>query len=227
MSVRSKDRTSYLTDLAFLLQAGLSLVLFAASIATTWVAGIYATENASNPVADIILSNTPVFNLSGVFILGTIVFVAFVIGILTIDPKRVPFTLLSLALFFFVRSAFVTFTHLGPFPERDLVDGAIASRFIVGSDFFFSGHTGGPFLLALLFWRERVLRTIFLGTSILFGIVVLLAHLHYTIDVAAAFFITYSIFRMAEFLFPSAHYLFYKGLNKNIEYPQRVDKSTA
>lgn len=218
MSIRTKRHSTYLTDRAFLLSAGLSIALFAVSVAATWVTGTYATENASNHVTDIILSNTPVFNLSGVFVWGTVVFVAFIIGILTLDPKRLPFTLLSLALFFFIRSAFITFTHLGPFPERDLVDGVIASRFALGGDFFFSGHTGAPFLLALIFWRERTLRTIFLCTSVFFGIVVLLAHLHYTIDVAAAFFITYSIFSMAEVLFPSARRLFYEGLPSHREH---------
>lgn len=205
-------RRRYYTDRAFVFSAVLAGTLFLGSMVATWIAGTYATTHASNHVADIILSNTPVFNLSGVFIWGAVLLTAFVAVLLTIDPKRIPFTLLSLALFFFIRAAFITFTHLGPFPERDVTDSVIATRFLFGSDSFFSGHTGAPFLLALLFWHKSALRYVFLAVSIMFGVVVLLAHLHYTIDVASAFFITYSIFHLAEVFFPNARRLFHEGL---------------
>ena len=51
-------------------------------------------------------------------------------------------------------------------------------------------------IMALIFWRDRVLRGIFLASSVVFGTVVLLAHPQYTIDVAAAFFIAHSVFRI-------------------------------
>jgi membrane-associated phospholipid phosphatase len=71
----------------------------------------------------------------------------------------------------------------------------------MGDDLFFSGHAGLPFLLALIFWDDVLLRTIFLGFSVLFSIVVLLGHLHYSIDVASAFFITFTIFVIAKKFF--------------------------
>jgi len=58
-----------------------------------------------------------------------------------------------------------------------------------------------PFLLALMFWNNKVLRYVFLGFSILFAVVVLLGHLHYSIDVLSAFFITYTIFDICKFIF--------------------------
>ncbi len=38
----------------------------------------------------------------------------------------------------------------------------------------------------------------FLDFSIVFAVVVLLGHLHYSIDVASAYFITFSIFSLAK-----------------------------
>ena len=45
-------------------------------------------------------------------------------------------------------------------------------------------------------------RTISLVASLVFGTAVLLGHLHYSIDVFSAFFITYAIFHLAIWLFP-------------------------
>jgi membrane-associated phospholipid phosphatase len=91
---------------------------------------------------------------------------------------------------------------LGPILGHSFIDGnELMSTFNVGSDFFFSGHTGLPFLIALIFWDNRLIRYISLSASILFGVSVLLGHLHYSIDVFAAFFITYSIFAIARRFF--------------------------
>jgi membrane-associated phospholipid phosphatase len=55
--------------------------------------------------------------------------------------------------------------------------------------------------MALILWDNRLLRYIFLCASVVFGVVVLLGHLHYSIDVFAAFFITYGIYQIATKLF--------------------------
>ena len=54
-----------------------------------------------------------------------------------------------------------------------------------GADLFFSGHTGMPFLLALIFWDWRRVRYMFLFISVACAIIVL-AGLHYSIDVCSA-----------------------------------------
>ena len=181
------------------------------SLMINYVAGTYATERASLPVTDIILSNIPVFDVDGIFIYGPIVFWIFAGLVLAYNPKKIPFALKSIALFIIVRSIFISLTHIGPFPTQAIINSTdFFSKFTFGGDLFFSGHTGLPFLMALIFWQEKNLRYIFIISSIIFGAVVLMGHLHYSIDVLAAFFITYSIFHMALFLFKKDHAMFLK-----------------
>jgi membrane-associated phospholipid phosphatase len=67
---------------------------------------------------------------------------------------------------------------------------------------FFSGHTALPFLVALIFWDNVRARTVLLLLSLVFAIAVLLAHIHYSIDVFAAPFMAYGIYAIAKYLFP-------------------------
>lgn len=196
-------------DRQFLISCGIAFVMLAVAFVANFYVGLYAVERASNPVTDIILSNIPVFDVDGIFIYGPIILWLFVALILVRNPKQIPFTIKSMALFIFIRSVFVTLTHIGPFPGHLVFPAnSFITFFTSGSDLFFSGHTGLPFLLALIYWRDENLRWIFLGASVLFGIVSLLGHLHYSIDVLSAFFITYTIFHLSERFFPKAEKLF-------------------
>jgi hypothetical protein len=184
----------------------LSFGAFLLSLVISSYAIVFATDRASNPVTDLILSNTPALDVDGIYVYGAICLIVFIAIIILAYPKRIPFTLYSLALFFVIRAAFVTMTHLGPFTPQTGIDfGATVQRMFFGDDYFFSGHTGSPFLMALVYWREKYLRYIFLAWSVFFGAVVLLGHLHYSIDVFAAFFITFAIYHMALYLFPRSH----------------------
>ena len=187
-----------------------SLLFFLASIFASLLAGHFATEAASNPVSDIILSNTPAFHVGNLFVYGTFLFVAFMLAMSAAHPRRIPFIFLSLGMLFFIRSGFVSLTHIAAFPERAVSDfGFTMRKYFFGNDLFFSGHTGAPFMMALIFWKDVRMRLVFIGWTIFFAFVVLLGHLHYTIDVASAFFITYSIFCLSEWLFPEYRQLFY------------------
>jgi hypothetical protein len=187
-----------------------SFLLFLASIFASIMAGHFATSVASNPVSDIVLSNTPAFKVGDLFVFGTFMLVFFMAALLFAHPRRIPFIFLSLALLFFIRAGFVSMTHMAAFPERAVSDfGLTVRKYFFGNDLFFSGHTGAPFMMALVFWRDLKIRLAFIAWSIFFGAVVLLGHLHYTIDVVAAFFITYSVYCLAEWLFPEYRALFY------------------
>ncbi len=169
----------------------------------------YANDVATSPVGDIILSNTPVFNVGWFFVYGMFLLVIF-IGLLCLHhPKRAPFVLYSLTLFVLIRSAFVSMTHVGNFTTQAVSNfGPGITLQFFGADHFFSGHAGAPFLMALIFCNNKTLRYIFIAWSVFFSIVVLLGHLHYSIDVASAFFITYGIFTISKWLFPREHELF-------------------
>ena len=179
------------------------------SMVASSFAVVFSTEHASNGVTDLILSNTPALDVDGIYVYGALCLIAFIVILCAVFPKRLPFMLYSLALFFVTRSLFVSLTHLGPFePSMQINFGTAIQRMFFGDDYFFSGHTGAPFLMALIYWREKFLRYVFLALSIFFGAVVLLGHLHYSIDVFGAFFITYTIYALALFLFPRSRELF-------------------
>lgn len=188
----------------------LSLLVFLGAIFGIQPLAIeFANDVASNPVADIVLSNTRAYEVGDFFVYGMFLMVAFIMVLCLLHPKRTPFVLHSLTLFVLIRSVFVSLTHVGPFTTQAASDfGPAITRMFFGADHFFSGHAGAPFLMALIFWHDKVLRYIFLGWSAFFSAVVLLGHLHYTIDVLAAFFITYGIYHLSMWLFPKERLLF-------------------
>lgn len=205
----------YLKDKRYATSVLIALVLLLASLVVNYYAGIYATEQASNSVTDLILDNIPVYDLDGIFVYGALVFWALVGLLLIKRPYTLPFTFEAIALFTLIRSVFISLTHLGPAATQITVDaGVLMGKFAFGGDLFFSGHTGLPFLMALVFWKSKALRYFFIFCSVGFGAVVLMAHLHYSIDVLAAFFITYSIFEIAKLFFRRDYALFHAGLEK-------------
>ena len=197
----SIDYKTLVSDKKLLKSIGVSLLFLLFSIVINFYAGTYATVNASSPVTDIILSNIRVYDLDGTFIYGSLLFFLFALFLCLANPKKIPFVVKSVALFVTIRSIFITLTHIGPFPSQIVINSDILSKLTFGADLFFSGHTGMPFLLALIFWKNKTIRNIFLFFSFSFAVVVLLAHLHYSIDVLSAFFITFGIYHIAMKIF--------------------------
>lgn len=183
---------------ASLLEATL---LFLASVYVTHVASKYAEINASSHVEDIILSNTPVYDFELIFVHGAIMLTLFVVALCFRFRTVAPFLLKSVSLFIIIRAIFVSLTHIGPYPTKLDLESRLLDFITSGNDLFFSGHTGLPFLIALIFWNHLYVRVLFLASSVVFGAIVLLSHLHYSIDVFSAFFITYSIYHIAIKLF--------------------------
>jgi hypothetical protein len=174
-----------------------AVLLFIVSIFITHFASKYAFIRSSNYVEDIILSNTPVFDFEFIFVQGAIMLSLFVVALCIRFRKTAPFLLKTVSLFIIIRSVFVSLTHIGPYPSKLILESGLLNFISSGNDLFFSGHTGLPFLIALIFWDHRYIRNLFLTASVVFGSIVLLSHLHYSIDVFSAFFITYSIYHIA------------------------------
>ena len=194
-----QDRRMVRAIVVWFLMLGVSLIV-------NYYIGGYVNISASNSVTDIVLSNTRAYDVDAMFVYGAFLYFVFIVVYCIRRPFQAPYIMKSIALFILIRCVFVSITHIWPFPIRSMMAAntdilSIFSKFSFTSDLFFSGHTGLPFLMALIFWREKYLRILFIASSVFFGIVVLLAHLHYSIDVLSAFFITYTIHHMNKTFF--------------------------
>jgi hypothetical protein len=177
----------------------------AGSLGLNYAASVYANAHQSNFVRDVLLDRLPLLDTSFIVNQGAVVFAVAVAALAARYPGRVPFLVKSVALFVGVRAVFISLTHLGVYPQhivppQDDLTQALA-YFSTNGSLFFSGHTGLPLLMALIFWDRRSIRMAFLAASAVASAGVLLAHLHYTIDVLGAVFITPTIYRLAEWCF--------------------------
>lgn len=172
----------------------------------------YSVRPTSVSVGDLLLDNLPVVNLNLIIIEGALLAIVLTSVYVLLRPRYLLFTLKALALFIVVRALFISLTHVGIYPGHIGPDGlgvfdGIYTYLNFQTGFFFSGHTGLPILMALIFWGKRNTRSIFLFLSFIFGTAVLLAHIHYSIDVFAAPFMAYGIFELAKRFFPDDYKL--------------------
>lgn len=191
-----------------------SMLLFLSSMYITMLAYNYTKAANMTVVPDLILDNIPALNVGALFFLGFLFLIIFAVAVGLVNPRRIPFLLISTSLFFSIRSFFMVLTHLAPpnieyyqYIEHEHHVRTVLFTLSSGTDLFFSGHTGYPFLLALITWGNKWMRTFFIVFSIFMAIVVLVGHLHYSIDVFAAYFISYGIFKLAERFFPKEYQL--------------------
>jgi hypothetical protein len=206
---------TYFSDKKFVLSVIGGVILLSISLVVQFLASGYAARTSSGSVTDVFLSNTRVYDVGGIFVWGSVVLTIFCVFLALRRPNYMPFLMKSVATFTLIRSVFISLTHISPFPTRALIDSTFFTKeafngIFTGNDLFFSGHTGIPFLLALMFWENKTLRIIFLSFSVMFALVVLLGHLHYSIDVLSAYFITFSIFHICKVLYKKDWQLFLK-----------------
>ena len=191
------------------------------------VASVYAYAYLARPtsvyVGDILLDNLPVVNLNFLIIEGALTCI--VLGTLFVfsKPRYILFTLKAVALFIAIRAFFTSLTHIGIYPGAINPGAGFLDSIYMYLDFqtgfFFSGHTGLPFLMALIFWREPFPRAVLLSLSFIFAVAVLLAHVHYSIDVFAAPFMAYGIFTIAKKFFPHDYALIESEPQRSIPLP--------
>lgn len=188
---------------AFVFSTSLGLVFLLISVFLNYRAGTYAFHSMSNGVSDLILDYLPVKDVHIIFIDGAIAMALFTFGLSLYYIRYMPFILKNIGLLYFFRSVAITLTHLGPpLAMNDIyLASSITERFIYGADYFFSGHTALPFIIALIFWEKKWLRYFYLIITGTFGFTALLGHVHYSIDVFAAPFIAYSTYALAKYVF--------------------------
>jgi hypothetical protein len=118
-------------------------------------------------------------------------------------PKRMPFLMFMLGLYMIVRTLFIFLSPIGPpegmvdMRERDIIFSRLLGKYTFTNEFIFSGHTSIPFLF-FLFFEEPFRKTVMFCGSLTMGLCVLLSHNHYTVDVLAAFPMSYSIYVLSD-----------------------------
>lgn len=186
-----------------------AFTLLFVSVVLNSVSSYWATIYASNPVTDLILSNTPVLPVTDFFVYGP-VFLWLVFSVLLLrKPRTLPFALKAVSVLILFRAVFINLTHLGPFPTQlNAMTDDFMQYFNYSGALFFSGHTALPFMMALIFWDDKKLRIFFLLNAFVFGVLSLLGHIHYSIDVFSAPFFAFGAYHLACKLFKKELTLF-------------------
>jgi hypothetical protein len=191
-----RDWCQELVEYRYLILLSLLIVILATFL--DYFSGVYVSTTKVDYVTDLILDHIGPIDVSFFYVYGylTLCFALFlypfVLHIRTLHVVVSQFSFLVM-----LRAVFVLLTHLQTPPDGIQVDFPwIFKGISFQNDMFFSGHTAIPFLGFLLFGGK--IRYFFLLGSIFMGIVVLLMHLHYSIDVFSAFFITYCCHRIGS-----------------------------
>lgn len=181
----------------------ISFVLIIIALILDYSAGYYVTYKAQvEDVPDLLLKYIPPINLNFLFVYGWLfVLAVFVLYPLFFEVKKFHVVIFQSSFLIVLRSFFIILTHLqtpitavgGQFPK-------VLSVLKFYNDQFFSGHVALAFLGFWIFWENKRLRYFFLISSIVMGIVVLVMHQHYSIDVFAAYFIVYGSYNIGEWL---------------------------
>ncbi len=172
----------------------------------------YSSQVPARSVGDFFLSILPTVNLNFIIVEGALAAVGFSIILLLAKPNYLLFTIKAVAIFIVTRAIFVSVTHIGIYPGQIGPDPTgffdhLYTYLGMETGFFFSGHTGLTFLIALILWNEKFWRYTYLVLSVVFGVAVLFAHVHYSIDVLAAPYMAYGIFKMSQYFFPKDYKL--------------------
>ncbi len=195
-------------DRNYLVSLFLGLLVLSISFILANQAGEYATLVATASVSDLFLDSITMRDVTLLHVYAALAFwFIFSIYIVT-KPGALPFVTKTAAVFILVRSIFICLTHLGAPPNNLVIPPNYSAFFLFTGDLFFSGHVGGPFLLMLLFWEQAKLRYFYLATSLFFAYIVLAGHIHYSIDVFSAPFITYGIYQFSRFAFANDYQFF-------------------
>jgi len=189
-----------------------ALLVSSAMLLGGYLVNFYASEFNDTflypPIGDSILDNIPTYNLEFLYVWGIFLLLAIiVIYAFVFVPQRGLFVLKTYGILLFVRGIFIMLTNYGPplgfFYNNGIVPGNyVMQKFLFKNDLFFSGHVAIPFLAYLLFrGTNKYVDLFLLFGSFVMAATVLLMHVHYSIDVFAAYFITYGVYAVSNEVF--------------------------
>ncbi len=158
----------------------------------------------------VVLSD-PILNLFDPINLTWLIFALIYISIIAAvinlwnNPKKLLFAIQLYILMVVVRIAAMYLLPLEPPATMIVLKDPFVEFFGTGQtltkDLFFSGHTATLFILFLVS-EKKIIKAVFMISTILVAIAVLLQHVHYTIDVFAAVFFTYTCYRILKKIKP-------------------------
>jgi hypothetical protein len=88
---------------------------------------------------------------------------------------------------------------IGLIPLADPLTGVFYGHAIITKDLFFSGHIS-TLMLMFLCLEKKTDKMIGIAATILLAFLLLVQHIHYTIDVLAAPIVTYTMYRLTRYL---------------------------
>jgi hypothetical protein len=188
----------------FLRRFVIALFFLVIAFFINYITGSYIESTSGPSIPDLVLNNLKAIDFGPIPVyLHRLVMVVFAVYAWFWRPTKAVFATKAVALLILVRSMTMVLTHLG-LPDGRLADEiALAHVEFINftKDLFFSGHVAMPFLGFLLFKDNKFVKYFLLAVSIFMAFVVLAMRLHYTIDVVAAFFFAYGIYKMAAYFF--------------------------
>lgn len=188
----------------FILNVLLTFALLVLAYFINYKIGVYVESTQGPSLSDIVLDNLPPIDLGFILVyMLRIVINGVPIFVLLMRPTKAAFAFKALSFLMIVRSISLCLTELG------LPEGRIPDEMNLGNieiinftkDLFFSGHVAFSFLGYLILRKEKIIGYLLLANTIFMSFAVLAMHLHYTIDVVAAFFFTYGVYKMTSYIF--------------------------
>lgn len=194
-----------LSDHVFKVSFYLSFCLITLAYVVDYLAAFYKDSQVYVSVGDLLLDHIPTLNMefSFTWIMYLLTALIFIYPIF-FKPEITPFVIKTYAFLLYIRSGCILLTSVGPphgfFFDTFKIGKDVFADILFRNDLFFSGHTAFPFL-AFLIYKDSKIRWVFLAGSILEAITVLGMHVHYSIDVVAAFFIAFGTYSFCKKIF--------------------------
>jgi len=180
---------------------------------------VYIQLRPGTVIYDPIIHYLGPFNLNNPIVILTGLSVGLGMGSSFIAPCAYIRIMIAIFIISSLRMLVLYFVPLDPpttiIPLRDsFLENTFYQNQVITKDLFFSGHTANVILLGLVTPFKFLKKILLIAGSIL-GIMLVLQHVHYAIDVIAAPFFAYIAYRITTFLFN----IIYKWVNTNNSIP--------